>query len=42
MLNGYTSLNLTKQDVLDQFKEIKVAVEYRLNGKVIESLPGRL
>jgi adenylosuccinate synthase len=33
MINGYASLNLTKLDILDTFKEIKVAVAYKLNGK---------
>lgn len=42
MINGYTSLNITKLDILDEFKEIKVGVEYKLNGKTIESLPGSL
>ena len=42
MVNGYASLNLTKLDILDTFKEIKVAVAYKLNGKEIDSLPGNL
>ena len=42
MLNGFTSLNLTKLDILDSFKEIKVAVAYKLNGKEIDSIPGPL
>lgn len=42
MINGYTSLNLTKLDILDDFQEIKVGVEYKLNGKKIDSLPGSL
>lgn len=29
LVNGYTALNLTKLDVLDQFPEIRVAVAYR-------------
>jgi adenylosuccinate synthase len=33
---------LTKLDILDELKEIKVGVEYKLNGKTIESLPGNL
>lgn len=35
-------MNLTKLDILDPFKEIKVAVEYKLNGRQIDSLPGNL
>ena len=33
MFNGYNSWNLTKLDILDSFKDIKVAVAYKLNGK---------
>ena len=42
MINGYHSLNLTKLDILDTLPEIKVGVEYWLNGKQIDSLPGNL
>ena len=42
MINGYHSLNLTKLDILDTLPEIKVGVEYWLNGKKIDSLPGNL
>lgn len=42
LVNGYASLNLTKLDILDAFKQIKVGVAYRLNGKLIDSLPGNL
>lgn len=38
-INGYTSLNITKLDVLDTFKEIKVAVDYKYNGEVLKSFP---
>lgn len=41
-LNGFTALNLTKLDVLDELDEIKVAVSYTLNGKVLESIPASL
>ncbi|KAK4056791.1 Adenylosuccinate synthase [Microbotryomycetes sp. JL221] len=37
LINGYTSLNLTKLDVLDQLDTIKVGVAYHLNGKPLES-----
>lgn len=40
MINGYTSLNLTKLDILDQLKEIKVATKYLLDGKELEGFPG--
>ncbi|KAJ1677659.1 Adenylosuccinate synthase [Spiromyces aspiralis] len=39
MINGYSSINLTKLDVLDSFDEIKVAVSYEIDGKLIESFP---
>ncbi|RHZ88557.1 hypothetical protein Glove_22g52 [Diversispora epigaea] len=42
MINGYTSLNLTKLDVLDQLPELKVATAYLLDGKPLESFPADL
>ena len=42
MFNGYDSINITKLDILDQLPQIKVGVEYRLNGKVLDSVPGSL
>lgn len=42
MLNDYSSLNLTKLDVLDHLEEIKIGVEYRLNGKKIDYIPSTL
>lgn len=42
MINGYSSLNLTKLDILDDLKEIKVAVAYKLNGKKLDSFPASL
>jgi adenylosuccinate synthase len=38
-INGFTSVALTKLDVLDALDEIKVCVGYKLHGKVCESLP---
>lgn len=37
LLNGYTLLNLTKLDVLDQLKTLKIAVAYHLDGKPLEA-----
>ncbi|MCJ1295675.1 hypothetical protein MMC34_007239 [Xylographa carneopallida] len=37
--NDYTSLNLTKLDVLDDFEEIKVATAYTYHGQTLESFP---
>ncbi len=42
MINGFTSVNLTKLDVLDHLSEIKVAVGYKLDGKPFSGLPARL
>ncbi len=38
-LNGFTSLAVTKLDVLDGFPELKICVGYRLNGQVIDYVP---
>lgn len=42
LINGYTSLNLTKLDVLDQLKELKIAVGYVIDGKELPSFPADL
>lgn len=42
LINGYTALNLTKLDVLDQLPEVKVAVGYSSNGKELTSFPADL
>lgn len=39
LINGYTSLNITKLDVLDNFKEIEVGIAYKLDGKILDSFP---
>jgi adenylosuccinate synthase len=38
-INGFTSVALTKLDVLDALEEIKVCVGYNLDGKKCDSLP---
>ena len=38
-INGFTSVALTKLDVLDTLDEIKVCTGYKLHGKLCESLP---
>src|SRR5438132_3669688 len=38
-INGFTSVALTKLDVLDALEEIKVCVGYKLDGRECESLP---
>ncbi|XP_034834235.1 adenylosuccinate synthetase [Maniola hyperantus] len=42
MVNGYTSLCLTKLDILDTLKEIKVGVAYKSNGKKINYFPSSM
>ncbi|KAF2263490.1 adenylosuccinate synthetase-like protein [Lojkania enalia] len=37
--NDYTSLNLTKLDVLDSFSELKVATSYKYAGQTLDSFP---
>ena len=42
MTNGFTSLNLTKLDVLSGLKELKVCVGYKYEGKKVDLLPASL
>ena len=37
---SFSRLAVTKIDVLDDFDEIKVAVNYKMNGEVVPSFPG--
>lgn len=37
LINGYTSLNITKLDILDALPVIKIAVAYHLDGKPLDS-----
>ena len=39
-INGYTSLVLTRLDVLDSFDPIKVCTSYELDGEIVWDLPG--
>lgn len=39
MINGTTSVALTKMDVLDSFPEIKVCTGYLHNGKLLNNFP---
>ncbi|MEK7528900.1 MAG: adenylosuccinate synthase [Patescibacteria group bacterium] len=41
-INGLTSINLTKVDVLTGLKKLKLAVGYRVNGVELESVPADL
>ncbi len=38
-INGFTSVALTKLDVLDELDEIKVCIGYTLEGRTCDSLP---
>ncbi|GAA95263.1 uncharacterized protein L969DRAFT_45039 [Mixia osmundae IAM 14324] len=42
LINGYTALNLTKLDILDDLEELMVAVGYELDGKPLENFPADL
>lgn len=41
-INYYTSLNLTKLDVLDTFETIKIATAYTIDGEELDSYPADL
>ncbi len=38
-VNGYTSVALTKLDILDDLDEIKIGVEYRKDGEAMRHFP---
>ncbi|KAI9141192.1 Adenylosuccinate synthetase [Paraphysoderma sedebokerense] len=42
MINGYTSLNLTKLDVLSTLPTLQIGVAYTHNGKLLPSFPADL
>jgi len=42
MINNFTSLNLTKLDVLSTMKELKIGVAYVYKGKQLSSFPANL
>jgi len=39
MVNGFDSLIITKLDVLDDLEQIPVCVAYRVDGKIVDSMP---
>ena len=41
-INGLTSLAITKLDVLDGCKELKICTGYRYQGKLHKEMPGDL
>jgi len=42
MINGYTSLAITKLDILDQLSEIKIAISYSYKGVKLDSFPANM
>jgi len=42
MINDYSSLNMTKLDILDDLDEIKVGVNYTIDGKKIDYMPSNI
>lgn len=40
--NDYTSLNLTKLDVLDDFDELKIATSYSYKGQKLDGFPANV
>jgi len=42
MINDYSSINITKLDVLDTFDTIKIGMNYIYQGKKLESMPPEL
>ena len=39
MINGYSSLNLTKLDILTNLEEVKIGTHYKIDGKRIDRMP---
>eukprot|EP00124_Ichthyophonus_hoferi_P003598 Ihof_evm1s321 gene=Ihof_evmTU1s321 len=42
MVNGLTSIMITKLDVLDTFKEIQIGVGYKVDGVLLKNFPANL
>jgi len=41
-INGLTSINLTKIDVLDDLEKLKICIGYKYKGNIIESMPASI
>ncbi|KAK8192752.1 hypothetical protein M8818_007924 [Zalaria obscura] len=41
-INHYTSFNLTKLDILDDFEELKICTAYKINGQTLPSFPATI
>lgn len=42
MINHYTSINITKLDILDELDEVKIGVGYEIDGVKLKSMPASL
>lgn len=42
IINGVTKIVMTKADVLDEFKELKICTDYEINGQLSRQIPFRL
>jgi len=42
MINDYNSVNITKFDILSDLAEIKIGVDYKINGKKINYMPSTI
>jgi len=42
MINGYSSINITKLDILSKLEEIKIGTHYTIDGKKIDYIPATL
>jgi len=42
MINNYTSINITKLDILDELDEVRIGVGYMLDGSPIYTMPSNL
>jgi len=41
-INGFTKLAITKLDVLNTFKKIKICTKYEIDGKIVEQFPNSI
>jgi len=39
MINGFSGLAITKLDILDELEEVKIGVNYKKDGKILEEFP---
>ena len=41
-LNNFSSINISKLDILSKIDKIKLGVNYRINGKIIDYIPSTI